>query len=331
MSRRVSEAWYRPLGLSLRLRTDHEAVRTAAEDAFRGFGPGEPTAAPDLDFVLLTRKIGDAGGAGDIGDVGDVGNRGDRADAGGEPPREYLVRGDRVRLREGSSTLVVDRTRGEARGRLAPQLLAQPARLRLEFLELALQLMLPSRGFLGVHGAGIVRNGRAALLRGAGGTGKTTLAYAAARGRFLALAEDVVWMDVGQKVWWGLPWWAHPRPDAGRLFPELAGLSPALVRNGTPKLAVRLEAVRPGSTVPRARPGPVVLLRRQSGETASRLTSIALPEALDLWRAGRAGTEEEFPGYPGHVEALLRRNAWRLDLGDDLEGALVRVEGLLAG
>ncbi|HEV7518375.1 MAG TPA: hypothetical protein VGR07_18920, partial [Thermoanaerobaculia bacterium] len=255
MSRRgAEEAWYRPLGLSLRLRTDHEAVRTAAEDAFRGFGPGEPTTLPDLDFVFLARRIGEGADTADAA-AADVD---DTRKAGGEP-REYLVRGDRVRLREGGSTLVVDRTRGEARGRLAPQLLAQPAVLRLEFLELALQLMLPSRGFLGVHGAGIVRNGRAALLRAAGGGGKTTLAYAAARGRFLALAEDVVWLDLARKVWWGLPWWAHPRPDAGRLFPELAGLSPALVRSGTPKLAVRLEAVRPGSTVPRARPGPVVL------------------------------------------------------------------------
>jgi hypothetical protein len=321
MSRRVSEAWYRPLGLSLRLRTDHEAVRTAAEDAFRGFGPAEPAAAPDLDFVFLARKIGEGDLDADYGEDGE----------GGSEPREYVVRGDRVRLREGSSTLVVDRTRGEARGRLAPQLLAQTARLRVEFLELALQLMLPPRGFLGVHGAGVVRGGRAALLRAAGNGGKTTLAYAAARGRFLALAEDVVWMDVARKVWWGLPWWFHPRPDAGRLFPELAGLSPALVRNGTPKLAVRLEAVRPGSTVPRARPGPVVLLRRQSGETASRITAIGLPEASDLWRAGRAGTEEEFPRYWDYVEKLLSGNAWRLDLGDDLEAALGLIEGLLAG
>src|SRR4051812_43449069 len=206
-----TEAWFRPLGLSLRIASNHGAVLAAAEDAFRGFGPGEPTPTPDLDFIFLARYAGE----------------GVEGDEGGRGAPEYAVRGDQVRLREGDSTLVVDRAQGQARGHFAPELLAAPARLRVEFLELALQLMLPPRGFLGVHGAALVRNGRAALLRAAGGGGKTTLLYAAARGRFLALAEDVVWIEAargvrggrggrgGPGVWWGLPWWCHPRPDAG--------------------------------------------------------------------------------------------------------------------
>ncbi|HZF07963.1 MAG TPA: hypothetical protein VFE33_04145 [Thermoanaerobaculia bacterium] len=311
-------AGFRPLGLTLGLRTDHPAVLAAAEDAFRGFGSAPPAGPPDLDFLFLTRRVPDR-----------------------ERGTSYLVHGERVRLREGGSTLVVDRTQGTARGRFAPELLAQPARLRLELLELALQLQLPPRGFLGVHGGAVVHQGRAALLRAQGGGGKTTLVYAAASRRSLqVLAEDVVWIDLlrgvrggreGPGAWWGLPWWCHLRPDTARFFPELAGLAPSLARNGVPKLAVALEAVRPESTVPRALPGPVVLLHRRPGTPASRLTALSLREALELWRTGRAGTEEEVPGYSGYVETLLRDNAWRLDLGDDPEEGLARIEELLGG
>jgi hypothetical protein len=300
------------MGLALRLRSDHRAVLAAAEDAFRGFGPAGAAAgaAPDLDFLFLVR------------------DRAERTGAGGQ--QALAVRGDRVLARHRGSALIVDRARGSAWGRFTPALLAEPVRLRLELLELALQLMLPARGFLGVHGAAVVRGGRAALLRAGGGGGKTTLAYAAAsRGRLQVLAEDVVWIDAARGVWWGLPWWLHPRPESCTLFPELTGRAPALRRGGSPKLAVEVESIRPGSTVPRALPGPVLLVRRRRRAAASRLTSLALPAALDLWAAGRAGTEEDVPDYHRRVRELLAGNAWRLELGSDLDAALALIEDLL--
>ena len=137
------------------------------------------------------------------------------------------------------------------RGRFSPALWQDPAYLRLHYLEMALYLLLPGRGFLGVHGSACVRHGRAVLLRAPGGGGKTTLAYAAARGRFQALAEDVVWIAPDGNLWWGMPWRFRLRPDVVRLFPELAGRS----CNG-PKLEVEV-----ANAVPSALPGPVVLLR----------------------------------------------------------------------
>jgi hypothetical protein len=351
--RALEEARYRPMGLVLRVRSDHPAVLGAAEDAFRGFGPADPGAAFDLDLLVLAR-----GGGADHGRR--RGGDGPGQGAGNREPASYAERGERVVVTDAGSTLIVDRGRGRARGRLTPALLADPVRLRVDLLELALQLMLPARGFLGVHGAAVVRGRRAALLRATGGGGKTTLAYAAAsRGGALGLrvlAEDVVWIDLARGSWWGLPWWAHPRPEAGRLFPELAGRAPALRRGGGPKLAVALESMRPGSASPRALPGPVVVVHRRPGvgrgpgpgpgkgaapgpeprsgpgaapvprpggmAAAGRLVPLALPEALELWSAGRAGTEEDFPDYDRHVEELLRGNAWRLDVGDGLEGVL---------
>jgi hypothetical protein len=340
--RALEEARFRPLGLVLRLRTDHRAVLAAAEDAFRGFGPVDPGAAPDLDVLLLARRRGDdgacaRGSAGSGGNAGPGAGGGDRQAGGDGGPPVYAEHGDRVVVADRGSTLIVDRRRGRARGRLAPELLADAARLRVEILELALQLMLPARGWLGVHGAAVVAGRSAALLRATGGGGKTTLAYAAASHRRLGLrvlAEDVVWIDLARGWWWGLPWWAHPRPEAGSLFPELGGRAPVLWRGGGPKLAVALESIRPGSTAPRARPGPVVLLHRRPGTAAAvGLIPLALPEALELWTAGRAGTEVDFPGYRHHVEKLLRGNAWRLDVGDGLDSvlaALAAVAELLA-
>jgi hypothetical protein len=300
------------MGLALRVRSDHRAVLAAAENAFRGFGPAGSTAgaAPDLDFLFLVR------------------DRAERADASGR--QALAVRGDRVLARHRGSALLVDRARGGAWGRFTPALLAEPARLRLELLELALQLMLPSRGFLGVHGAALVRGGRAALLRAGGGVGKTTLAYAAAcRGRLQVLAEDVVWIDAARGAWWGLPWWLHPRPESCSFFPELIGKPPALERGGSLKLAVEVESLRAGSAVPRALPGPVLLVQRRPRAAASRLTALALPAALDLWAAGRAGTEEDVPDYHRRVRELLAGNAWRLELGGDLDAALILIEDLL--
>src|ERR1700688_1562585 len=114
----MDEAWYRPMGFVLRLRSDCRAVLAAAEDAFRGFGPAAPRAAPDLDFLLLAREKG----AGRVA----------------EGPFVHEVRGQRVRVRGRGSFLIVDRARARAWGRLGPALMEEPATLRLEVLELAL-------------------------------------------------------------------------------------------------------------------------------------------------------------------------------------------------
>ncbi len=311
------------MGLTLRLLADHPTILAAAESAFGGFGDvgaGDARAAPDLTFRLLT-------GAG-----------ASEHPAAALPEPVYSEVGARVLQKAGGAgsvaRLVADRQAGLAWGRFAPRVLAAPAYFRVHFLELALFVMLAPRGLMGVHAAAIAaggEDGRALLLRAAGRGGKTTLAYAAARRRFRALAEDVVWIDAARGCWWGTPRWFHLRPDARILFPELGDGRPEVVLRGEPKLAVDLEAMRPGSTLHRARGGPVVLLERTRG--ASRLAPLPLLVALDRWAAGSAGSEADFPGYGGAVRRLLADNAWALAVGDgaaEIERALDLLESLLA-
>ena len=252
---------YYPLGRTLLLETDSEAILAIADDTFRRFGPA-PNPTPDITLHLPG------------------------------PPS------------------------------------APPAAFRSHVLLYAFLSRLRDHGLMAVHGSALVKNGRAVLLRGPGGAGKTTLAYAGARSRFQLLAEDVVWVDRRTGLWRGMPWHVHLLPDAGRLFPELDGRPTVLESAGKMKIEVDLDTIRPDSTATEARPGPIVLLEREPG-TGSRLEPLDPAAALELWRRSPAGTEEDFPGYLDHVKNLLKNGAWRLRRGTDLDEALSLLETLL--
>lgn len=306
------EAWFRPMGFSLRLVTDSEAVLEAARASFRGFGGQAPCAAPDLDFRLLQDLDGER--------------------AGGEPA-EPVLWFDRPHARQAGgdgSELVLDGASGRAWGRFSAATLAHPAFFRWHYLDLALFFMLEARGFVGVHGAAVARDGRALFLRAPCGQGKTVLTYAAARRGFQALAEDVVWLGPGDGPWWGAPWAFRLLPDARDLFPELEGYRPTVQINGEEKIEVDLEALRPGSTVVSAAPGPVVMLHRAPGE-ASRLEPVAPGEAEAAWRAGAASRESGIVGYDAAVAPLLGRGVYRLSFGDDIDRAVDLLAGLADG
>jgi hypothetical protein len=292
MMEAITEAWFRPMGLRLRVESDRPELIALAEETFRGFGPPPVANVPDLSLVLLGDGPAD-------GVLAEPRFEGGRQTAGSAA--ELAIEGNM------------------ARGRFSPVAWQSPAFLRLHFLELALYLLLPGRGFLGVHAAACVRHGRAALLRAPGGGGKTTLAYAAARAGFQALAEDVVWIAPDGDLWWGMPWRFRLRPDAPRLFPELAGL-----RAAGPKLEVDVANAAPSSF-----PGPVVLLRRRPG-AHSRLERLDPAEALARWDEGRGGNEGESPGYAARITALLSDGAYGLEVGEDLNTALERLDEVLS-
>ncbi|MEM7347755.1 MAG: hypothetical protein AAF485_26275 [Chloroflexota bacterium] len=306
MSNPSLEAWFQPMGLTLHIHSNSPAIIRAAETSFGGFGQIPLPSTADLTFHLFAHDVDDG--------------------VLGQPV--FRTHNNLIYQTTGrDSTLVVDVAAGTAYGYFSATTLADQAFFRWHFLELACFVMLKPRGLMGVHGAALAKNGQAILLRAASGGGKTTLAYAGARSRFQALAEDVVWIDVENNRWWGTPWSFHLLPDAKQLFPELASYQPILQTNQELKLEVNLETIRSESTTVSADPGPVVFVERRAGGTCA-LESIDLETAKQLWAIGYAGTEQEFPNYEQHITALLKNNAYRFYSGDDLERGLDLLEPL---
>jgi hypothetical protein len=297
-SQNCAEIWFQPMDFSLRLLSNSPAIVAAAETSFRRFGPAQPVEAPDFTFRLMAHDLDDG------------------------PPDPPVFRLEDSLLYQTTgrdSTLVADLTRGFAFGYFSPSVLANPAFFRWHFLELAFFMMLESRGLMGVHGAALVREGQAVLLRAHSGGGKTTLAYAAAtQGNFQALAEDVVWLDGRRNLWWGMPWSFHLLPDAKKLFPELSFYETVLQTNGEMKLEVNLENIRPGSTTVSARPQAVVLVERLVGGQ-SKLELLLSAEARAMWPAGSTGLEMKLPHHQAYLEALLKNKTYRLYFGDDIQ------------
>lgn len=294
------------MGFHLRLDSNSPAILAAAETSFGRFRPTQPGDSPDFIFRFFEHELDDGPPASPVFKM--------------EGPLLYQSTGR-------DATLVADIERGLAYGYFSPTTVAHSITFRWTFLELAFFMMLEGRGLMGVHGAALVKHGRAILLRAQSGGGKTTLAYAAARSHYQALAEDVVWLDQARGLWWGMPWSFHLLPDARQLFPELAGYKPVLQTNQEMKLEVDLEIIRPGSTTISAQPGPVVFVQRLP-ENQSRLERISPDEARALWPIARTGLEMKLPHHEAHLETLLSQPAYRFYFGDDIERGVELLAGL---
>ena len=253
--------WYQPMGFVLQIVTNHPAVIKAAEESFGRFGSTLPAERLDFTFHFFEHNVAN------------------------DPPGQPVFRehGHLLYQTTGrASTLVADTDTGVAYGYFSLDTLTDTSYFRWHFLELAFFRMLEARGLMGVHGAALVKNNRAVLLRAKSSGGKTTLAYAAARKGFKALAEDVVWLDKQRGYWWGMPWSFHLLPDAKNLFPELAPYQPVLQTNKEMKLEVNLEELWPGSTTFSATP-TFVLSRCSSPKThpnrcaSSNATFLSIP------------------------------------------------------
>ncbi|GIK40953.1 MAG: hypothetical protein BroJett011_47860 [Chloroflexota bacterium] len=299
------EAWFRPMGFTLRLRSNSPAIIAAAETSFGRFGPGQSVELPDFRFRLMAS---------------------DRPDSPPDPP-SFRLEGSLLYQTIGrDSGLVANLADGFAFGYFSAPVLANPAFFRWHFLELAFLMMLEWRGWMGVHGAALAKNGQAVLLRAQSGGGKTTLAFAAAmRGSFQALAEDVVWLDSQRHLWWGMPWSFHLLPDAKKLFPELTGYEPVLQTNGEMKLEVNLESIRPGSTTVSAQPKAVILVERLAGGK-SWLEPVQAAEARRVWPLGATGLEMKLPHHSPHLESLFQHKTYRLYFGDDIQAGVELLE-----
>ena len=181
-----------------------------------------------------------------------------------------------------------------------------------------------------LHAAAVGRGGRALLLAGRGGVGKSTLAYAAHRAGLQVLSEDIVFVQrhPAPRVW-ALPRLAHLLPDAARFFPELAGAAPVLRANGKWKIPVSLlPADGSAPTLPVAdRAGICLLARGEGGPVVERVPPGSVVDAL---------TAQLEPGFDifattisARIRPLARRGAWRLTLPPHPSDAVPALEAML--
>jgi hypothetical protein len=113
--------------------------------------------------------------------------------------------------------------------------------LRYHFLEPAVYLMIDAAHLSPVHASCVALEGRAVLLCGDAGAGKTSLAYACARRGWTYLSDDATHLVRGRsdRAVVGRPFRIRFRESARLLFPELNRFMPARRPNG--KLDIEVE------------------------------------------------------------------------------------------
>lgn len=146
-----------------------------------------------------------------------------------------------------------------------------------------LALALRMRGVLALHASGVLVDGRAVLLVGGNGAGKSTTAAACARAGLTVLSDDVVALRERDGQWWAFPGYDHLR-----LWPESevglfgAGSLPLL----TPTWDKRVLPLRAFGYQHHAEPALLaavyVLGERDASTRAPRAEPLAARDALML-------------------------------------------------
>jgi hypothetical protein len=158
--------------------------------------------------------------------------------------------------------------------RLTQAVAADSAYVRYHFLDPAVYLMAEAARFCPVHASCIALNGRAVLLCGESGAGKTSLAYACAKRGWTFLSGDATYIvrDTSEAIVAGRPHSIRFRAEARRLFPELGVYLPERRPNG--KLDLELDTKELGlDTAFRSKACAVVFLNRKSDERPATIAS----------------------------------------------------------
>jgi hypothetical protein len=287
------EHWFRPMGLSLWVSTNSSKLAAAVCEAYDAFGAGEPRASADLRFYFTQRSNGSIG------------------------IPEYRMSMHRSELRMcGQVILSIEPERGLARGSFPEEFVNYRSSFRLHALHFALSAALAGRGFLGVHAACIVMDGRAVLLRGPHGAGKSFLAYAAASRGFRVLTDSTVWIAPDDTAWWGISQWIYLRGSARAFFAQIPA-GPEVLIGDEQKIEVGMPQGPAGGVAP----GIVVFLKRDSGG-ACRLEAISKAEALAMWDSGSEGNEASHSDYRARIARILDGPVYRLNSAGESDGAL---------
>jgi hypothetical protein len=179
-----------------------------------------------------------------------------------------------------------------------------------------------------LHAAAVHRHGRAVLLMGPSGTGKSTIAYAAHAAGLDVLSEDIVWVQMSPAVRvWGKSQAIHLLADAGVPFPELQHMRASIQSNGKHKMTVPIE--------PRAKEGSVaadrvVVCLLERGRGCAQLSRVEPNELHFALMQDAAAGFDRYPERRAECAHLLSANGgWRLILSVDPHDGLSLIDDLL--
>jgi hypothetical protein len=224
-------------------------------------------------------------------------------------PERLEVDGPGVRGRADGGSLSAECT-------LAPSLLHDRYRFE-EHVLTPLTLFLVTRcDRQPLHAAAIARNGAVTLLAGPSGTGKSSLAYAALRSGWSALADDAVYLETTPFAHvWTRPARLHLPADARAHFPELADRALVRRENGKMKIPVDLPGTWPAALSPFER-ATLCLIQRADGDASAEATDAAtvigaivggLDPGFDVFRSTLAPA----------LRAVVHERAWIVRTGPD--------------
>jgi hypothetical protein len=200
-------------------------------------------------------------------------------------------------------------------------------------LTILLVEILKRRGWYSLHAAAFSENGKAILIPGTSGVGKSTLSVALLRAKFDYLTDDMVFLRRGPDgvMARGLVEDVDVSDQTIRFFPELDFLLKSPKTDGFPKKQVRAEEVYGTRVIAEAHP-KAIILPRISGKETSVVTQIDSDEALLEIVPNVLLTEAlACQGHLGVLAELVKQTAcYRLDTGQDFDRIPVLLRGLLS-
>jgi hypothetical protein len=225
--------------------------------------------------------------------------------------------------------MVCDFDHGFAFGWVAQNTAADRPWLRYHLLAAGGSTLVQQRAFAPLHGALLARNNSGLLLCGDSLAGKSTLAYACARAGWTYVSDDGSFLvrDRDDRHAIGDPHGIRFRPDAPRLFPELADHLPTVRPNGKMAIEVRTRDMEiltaPGCIVDH-----VVFLDRSHSGPAS-VSSYPEYLAQEYWaQYAVLGTREVQAAQRRCHQRLSGASLWKMQYSD-LNDAILQLERLL--
>jgi len=225
---------------------------------------------------------------------------------------------------------VVDRHTGTAEVSLESKVIKLASFFKRDILGAIIRFLVYSKDRVPLHASTIIRDETALILYGRSGSGKSTLSYQLLKSGADILSESAVFIASKEKYrLWGDVQNIYLRPDAKRIFPELANYPEKKLPNGKTKIPVQLPVV--GTCAQRRLffSGPMIMIiLERSEDSHSRLIEINHQDVIKKLISERESgfdLSDEFEDTIKHMPVI---NTYMLKSGNDLANKAKILESL---